>query len=226
MSNDFVNMAPFISVNIKDNNYDALVDTGASVSVISENLVNKLRLNVVSMSSMPLRAVGGNQIPVKGSCTLTGLIDKNKEQEQLKKLLVHYRDTFSFAASELGCYEDTLVEITTMDEDPVHKAPYRVSPKQREIIDQQGARYFADLDMNSGYWQLKLGAGKEKTAFVTHTGLYEFNVLPFGLKTSQAVFQRVMDKVLAGIKYKKAIVKSPCWATKCPQKELDRIEKK
>ncbi|KAJ8713809.1 hypothetical protein PYW08_007429 [Mythimna loreyi] len=69
-----------------------------------------------------------------------------------------------------------------------------------------GARYFADLDLNSGYWQHRIcEKDKHKTAFITSSGLYEFNVLPFGLKTSQAVFQRTMDKVLAGIKYKKAI---------------------
>lgn len=70
-----------------------------------------------------------------------------------------------------------------------------------------GAKYFADLDCNSGYWQLEIEEKeKHKTAFITPSGLYEFNVLPFGLKTSGAIFQRTMDKALAGIKYKNAIV--------------------
>lgn len=70
-----------------------------------------------------------------------------------------------------------------------------------------GARYFADLDLNAGYWQLQIKeSDKHKTAFITPSGLYEFNVLPFGLKTSGAIFQRTMDKVLAGLKYRCAIV--------------------
>ena len=40
---------------------------------------------------------------------------------------------------------------------------------------------------------------KEKTAFACHWGLFEFNVMPFGLPNAPAVFQELMSVVLQGL---------------------------
>ena len=69
------------------------------------------------------------------------------------------------------------------------------------------SRYFTTLDLAAGYWQVKMGSSsQEKTAFVTHSGLYEFKVMPFGLRNAPATFQRLMEQVLAGLVRDKCLV--------------------
>ncbi|KAL9958568.1 hypothetical protein ACROYT_G035598 [Oculina patagonica] len=56
-------------------------------------------------------------------------------------------------------------------------------PRVDDTLDAlSGVQYFSTLDLLSGYWQLEMEqSSREKTAFITHAGLFEFLVMPFGL---------------------------------------------
>src|SRR6266516_6935238 len=60
------------------------------------------------------------------------------------------------------------------------------------------ANIITTLDNTSGYWQIPLREEDcHKTAFISHRGLYEFKILPYGLKTVSQTFSRVMNDILA-----------------------------
>jgi hypothetical protein len=70
-----------------------------------------------------------------------------------------------------------------------NQAPLQETAKEKL----QGARYFTKLDMRDGYHHLRIKKGDEhKTAFLTEFGLYEWNVVCFGLKNAPAEFARFM----------------------------------
>ena len=65
-------------------------------------------------------------------------------------------------------------------------------PRLQDIFDALGeskAQYFTSVDMAFAYWQVSMDPdSREKAAFITHNGIYEFNVMPYGLMNSPATF--------------------------------------
>ena len=88
-----------------------------------------------------------------------------------------------------------LNKVTQRDSHPI--------PHVEDTLDcLHGTSYFSCLDLRSGYWQVEVDdESKPKTAFATHSGLYEFRRMPFGLANAPSTFQRLMHAVLRGLQY-------------------------
>ena len=108
-----------------------------------------------------------------------------RKKDQTYRLCVDYR---------------TLNERTVKDAYPL--------PRIQDTLDTlSAARWFSTLDLASGYWQVELTPRARKAAaFCSRKGLFEWNVMPFGLCNAPATFQRLMDRVLAGMQWETCLL--------------------
>ena len=74
-------------------------------------------------------------------------------------------------------------------------------PRLDEALDAfAGATVFSSLDLAMAYHQVPVKpTDVEKTAFVTHVGLFEMSKMPFGLCNAPSTYQRLMAGVLRGL---------------------------
>ncbi|KAL2102866.1 hypothetical protein ACEWY4_002034 [Coilia grayii] len=80
-----------------------------------------------------------------------------------------------------------------------HKDAYPLPRIEESLTGLRKAAWYSTLDLASGYWQVEVHPhDKEKTAFTTPMGLYQFERMPFGLCNGPATFQRLMQRCLGG----------------------------
>ena len=64
-----------------------------------------------------------------------------------------------------------------------------------------GGERFTKLDLSNAYNQVRVDEESQNYLVInTHKGLFKYKRLPFGISSAPAIFQRIMEKVLGGVK--------------------------
>ncbi|XP_058784827.1 uncharacterized protein LOC131659686 [Vicia villosa] len=79
------------------------------------------------------------------------------------------------------------------------KDAYPLPNIDRLVDNSAGYKLLSFMDSYSGYNQIPMArSDKQYTAFMTESGNYYYNVMPFGLKNAGSTYQRMMNKVFQG----------------------------
>ncbi|CAF4872353.1 unnamed protein product, partial [Rotaria magnacalcarata] len=171
--------------------HNSLFDT-SEPKIAKTHIYHTIPTNVNSnpVNSKPYRVSSEKQKIIDNqidSMYTSGLIRPSQSAWSSPVVLVKKKDgTYRFCVDYRR-----LNQITMKDSYPL--------PHMEETINQLGgSSYFSKMDLKSGYFQLPIDEkDKPKTAFITSRGLWEFNVLPQGLKNAPPSFQRVLNNLLA-----------------------------
>ncbi|MCP3888118.1 MAG: hypothetical protein GY702_04500, partial [Desulfobulbaceae bacterium] len=156
----------------------------------------------------------GEAVPIKDRLRKSSYVEREKITQEVTKMLAEGQISPSSSPWGAGvvlvekkdgavrfCIDyRRLNQVTKKDAYPL--------PKIEECLDRLlGNKYFHVVDCCSGYWQVKVHPeDKEKTAFITPIGLFEWEVMPFGLCNAPATFCRLMEKVLSDICWSRCLV--------------------
>ena len=165
------------------------------------------------LEAMPIPLKDPNQRPIRSSPYRTAPLYRDFVAEQIEKLLVagslkHGKGPWASPIAvvrhpsgklRMVCDYRRVNQATKLDAHPL--------PDLEAILQQLGEmKYFSAVDLCSGYHQIALEENsRERSAITTHLGLFEWQVVPFGLGGAPSHFSRCMNALLSGMNYRNAI---------------------
>ena len=82
----------------------------------------------------------------------------------------------------------------------IQREKHPIPTIEEVILDLNGATVFSTLDLKAGYHQFELHPeSRYITTFSTHSGLYQYKRLMFGVNAASEIFQNAVSQTLAGL---------------------------
>lgn len=150
----------------------------------------------------------GNAKPHAEPLRRRPVVHRNETRQQVRKMLeqgVIEESSSPWAAAYVLAKKKSgelrlCIDFRKLD-DVTKKNVYPLPNIEDCIESLAGKKFFSQLDMASGFWQLPLTQrAREMTAFRTEDGHFQFTRMRFGLTNAPASFQRLVNIVFAGLK--------------------------
>ena len=137
---------------------------------------------------MPFAKVTDIETEVKKMMTM-GIIEPSKSPFCSPLLLIKKTDGSLHPVFDFRL----LNRATVFDAEPM-PSPEEICAKLHK------GKFFPTFDFCKGYWQIHMKLeDKEKTAFSSTLGIFQFVRMPFGLVNAGATYERMMSKLLSGM---------------------------
>ena len=117
-------------------------------------------------------------------------------------------------SNRLCCNYKQLNKITIFDPEPMMA--------NEDVFNKlSGSKIFSKFDFCKGYWQIPMSeSSKDLTTFVCANGLFRFLVMPFGLINSASSYNRMMRRLLEGLRHLESYVDDVLAHTKSWEEHL------